>query len=435
VTVCVHGVGHVGLAAAALFANNGHEVVGYDPDEELVEALRDGDPPTTEPEFRTYVRDAIEAGFTPSHDPEAADYHVVCVPTPYDERAGAADLTYVRQASRTVADLLRPGDAVVLESTVPPGTTEEVLGSAVSAADLQPGADVSLAYCPETVLPGNVAHELVHNDRIVGGVDTASTERVVDLFEPCIEGAIRRAPDPTTAEFVKLAQNAYRDVNIAFANELARVAHDYGVHSRTAIAFANAHPRVDVLDPGPGVGGHCLPVDPHFLGEGSDAVDLVKTARQVNDGMAGFVVDLLGAELEDLRGASVAVLGVAYKGDVSDTRHSPGLRVAERLAAAGRQTGRGTQPATTDGGVDAVPEDTAVDIRLHDPHARHDRLLPLEAALSGADAVVVTTGHSQYRDLDPEELGALTDRRLVIDGPAALDGATWRDAGFDYVEV
>jgi UDP-N-acetyl-D-mannosaminuronic acid dehydrogenase len=427
--ICVHGIGYIGLATAALFANNGHDVVGYDPNERLVEELRAGNPRTTEDELREYVRDALDAGLEPSNEVVEADCHVICVPTPYEHESKHADLSYVETSGRTVAEYLREGDMVILESTVPPGTTEEILAPILAASELTPGGDFSLAHCPETVLPGNITHELVHNDRIIGGVDEESADRTIALYEPLVEGDIHRAPDATTAEFVKLSQNAYRDVNVAFANELARVANDYSISSRDAIDLANVHPRVDVLDPGPGVGGHCLPIDPWFLGQFSDSLDLIAAARRVNDGMVDLVVELLAGELGPLDGASVAVLGVAYKGNVDDARHSPGLRLVERLTATDAQE----VAAAPDGGqwVDDV------DVRVHDPHVENDDvdLMELDAALKGADAVVVAAGHDAFRDVDPADAAELMDGRVVVDGVSVLDGTAWRDAGFDYVEI
>jgi UDP-N-acetyl-D-mannosaminuronic acid dehydrogenase len=435
--ICVHGIGYIGLATAALFANAGHEVVGYDPDERLVSELRAGNPRTTEAALRTFVLDALEDGFDPSTEPVEADCHLVCVPTPYDEASKTADLTYVEAAGRTVADYLRSGDLVILESTVPPGTTEGVFASVLETSGLTAGVDFALAHCPEMVLPGNITYEIVHNDRLIGGIDSASTDRAVDLYEPLVEGTIHRAPDATTAEFAKLAQNAYRDVNIAFANELARVAHDYGIRSRDAIALANVHPRVDILHPGPGVGGHCLPIDPWFLGQGSDSLDIVESARRVNEGMVEFVTDLLEAELGDLSGTSIAVLGVAYKGNVDDSRHSPGLRFAERLRSIQSVSESEVGATATDGG--QTGHDTGVDVRLSDPHVDdHDGslgLVSLDDALRDVDAVVVTAAHDEFRDLDPERVAELVARPLVVDTLACLDAAAWRDAGFDYVEL
>lgn len=429
-TICVHGIGYIGLATAALFANNGHEVVGYDPDAEKIERLRQRDPRTEERELREYVVAALDRGFVPSDEPREADYHLICVPTPYDPTSGSADLRYVEQAGRTVAERLRPGDTVILESTVPPGTTATVLGPLLEESGLRAGEEFHLAHCPETVLPGNIVHELRHNDRIVGGVDDDSTEAARALFGPVTEGAVRRAPDATTAEFVKLVQNAYRDVNIGFANELARVARGFDIDVRDAIGLANYHPRVDILRPGPGVGGHCLPIDPLFLDDGPVKTDLIAAARRVNDGMSRFVVELLKEELGTLDGRTVAVLGVAYKGNVDDTRNSPGLRLLRELR----------QPSTTDPQAAITATDgghAVVDTRLHDPHVEDEDLdlLSLEAALHGADAAVVATDHDEFADIDPETARDLMAGHLVVDAKAVLDDEAWADAGFRYVRV
>ncbi|RYJ19589.1 nucleotide sugar dehydrogenase [Halogeometricum borinquense] len=431
--ICVHGIGYIGLATAALFANNGHDVVGYDPDEKLVEELRAGNPRTTEDDLREYVLDALDEDFEPSNEVVEADCHIICVPTPYEEESKRADLSYVEMAGQTVAEHLREGDMVILESTVPPGTTEEVLAPILAAAELTPGRDFSLSHCPETVLPGNIAHELVHNDRIIGGIDDESTDKTIALYDPLVEGTIHRAPDATTAEFVKLSQNAYRDVNIAFANELARVAADYGISSRDAIDLANVHPRVDILNPGPGVGGHCLPIDPWFLGQFSDSLNLIESARRVNDGMIDFVIELLEDELSSLENADIAVLGVAYKGNVDDARHSPGLRLVERLTT---MEPREVGAAAADGGQTRA----CGSVRVHDPHVESDEssdidIVDLETALDGADAVVVCAGHDAFCDINPAEAADLMDGRVIVDSFSILDAVTWREHGFDYAAI
>lgn len=425
--LCVHGLGYIGLATASLFANAGHEVVGFDTSERVRARLRAGDPHTTEADLSDYVKQALDGDFTISDEPVAADVHVICVPTPFDAGRGKADLAYVEAAGEAVAAVLRPMDTVVLESTVPPGTTRDVLVPILEASGLVAGEDFYVGHAPETVLPGNTVHELTHNDRIVGGIDDVSTATVKELYAPLTEGTVREAPDATTAEFVKLAQNAARDTQIAFANELALVAHDYGVDARAAIALANTHPRVNVLNPGPGVGGHCLPVDPLFLGQHSEALDVITAARRVNDGMTDVVVDRLESAVGSLDGRTVAILGVAYKGNVNDTRNSPGLR----LAAALRSRPHARAAALTDGG---DPETT---VRLHDPCVADDSLdlLPLESALVGADAAIVAANHDAFRDIDPSMAADLMAGRVVVDPLAALDHDAWSAAGFEVVSL
>jgi UDP-N-acetyl-D-mannosaminuronic acid dehydrogenase len=421
--LCVHGLGYVGLATASLFANDGHEVVGYDTDPAVVTRLQQGRPDVTEDELASFVRRALAGGLEVSETPVAAEYHLLCVPTPHSD---GANLEYVEQAAGTIASQLRPGDTVVVESTVPPGTTVSVVKPLLERAGRTAGADFSLAYTPETILPGNTVPELRSNDRIIGGFDDDATRAVRSLYEPTIDGEIHTAPDPTTAEFVKLAQNASRDVNIAFANELALLADDYDVDVRESIELANTHPRVEVLRPGPGVGGHCLPVDPLFLGEDSDRTTLVDAAREVNDGMTDHIVDRLREELGSLADRRIAVLGVAYKGNVGETRHSPGLALAGALEAA-----TVVSAPLADGGSGTV------DVTLTDPHVTDEDLdlCSLADTLQDADAAVVTAAHDEYAALDPNWVADLVRTPVVFDTVAVLDEAVWRDAGVSVLAL
>lgn len=427
-TVCVHGLGYIGLPTATMMATVDHEVAGYDADPGVRSRLRAGDVHLEEPGLRGFVTGALSSGqLVVADEVTPAEYHVVCVPTPFDEATRSADLEYVLSAGRAVADHLRPGDTVILESTVPPGTTVEAFGPVLEDSGLAAGEDFSLAYCPETVLPGDIIAELRENDRLVGGVDEDSATSAVRLYESFVEGTIRTTPDPTVAEFAKLIQNTYRDVNVALANEVARLASDYGIDSRDTIELANGHPRVDILQPGPGVGGHCLPVDPWFLGQGSDELDLVETARRVNDGMTGFVIELLRAELGELGTRKIAILGAAYKGNVGDTRKSPGLRLARELQYIDEGSER--QVATADGGSIEPP-----DIAIHDPHVTDPslRLSELDAATAGADAIVVATDHDEFARLDATALGGRMRGETVIDATGILDPETWRRSGFTF---
>nr|WP_321163748.1 nucleotide sugar dehydrogenase [Halorubrum saccharovorum] len=247
------------------------------------------------------------------------------------------------------------------------------------------------------------------------------------LYESFVDGEIRTTDGPTTAEFVKLIQNTARDVNIGLANEIARLAHDYGIDSREAIEMANGHPRVNLLRPGPGVGGHCLPIDPWFLGEGSDELDLIEAARRVNDGMVGFVVELLRELVPDLAGTRIAVLGAAYKGNVDDTRMSPGLALAREL-----QHGPEAVAPATDGG---VPTATSVAVHLRTSRNATLDLRSLDGATRDADALVVATDHDEFADLDPVELAERMAEPNVVDATGMLDLDRWRDAGFSVRRV
>ncbi len=433
-TVCVHGLGYIGLPTAAILAAAGREVVGYDTDPTVLNRLSRERVPTEEPGLEGLIREAKAADrFRVSAEPVPAEYHLICVPTPLDRRSNTADLTAVESAARTIAPLLRPGDTVILESTVPPRTTVDVVAPFLETASTTAGEDFHLAFSPETVLPGNILRELRENDRIVGGVTPESTAAAVGLYREFVEGQIHRAPDPSTAEFVKLLQNTFRDVNIALANEIAKLAADYEVDSRAAIELANVHPRVDIHDPGPGVGGHCIPLDPWFLGQDSDQLDVIASARRVNDGMPAYVVGLLGEHIESVGSPKVAILGVAYKGNVDDTRESPGLAIARQL----QQRQRRRQEADIGDEVVLNGGVSEVEVVLHDAHVSDQTLdlRPLEEAVTGADALVIATDHDEYERLDPSPIRTAMDGTVVMDTRAILPPDEWREAGFTVLRI
>lgn len=411
-----------------MFANYDHDVVGFDVDSDVISQLQDGEVHIDEPGLRAFVNQALDSGqLTISDEIIEAKYHIICVPTPFDNETKEADTSYIEAAGEAIVPQLREGDTVILESTVPPGTTVEVLQPVLEESGLTAGDDFALVHCPETVLPGNIITELKQNNRIIGGVNGVSTEAAVRLYESFVEGEIRTTNSATTAEFVKLIQNTYRDANIAIANEIAKLAHDYEIDSREAIELANEHPRVDILQPGPGVGGHCLPIDPWFLGQRSDGLDLIATAREVNDGMSQYIVELLREELGSLAGKKIAILGVAYKGNVGDTRMSPGLKLARELQATASQE---TEPVAADGGED-------IEVALNDPHVDDQTLdlVDFDAAIDGADAVVITTDHDEFVDLSPATLGDAMRQPVVFDTKGILDASEWKDTEATFCSI
>ncbi|GAA0547472.1 nucleotide sugar dehydrogenase [Halorubrum ejinorense] len=413
--ICVHGLGYVGLPMAAVLANSGYEVYGFDVDPAHRSDLTEGSFDLEEPDLDRFVRRALEDGLTIVSQPQEAEFHIICVPTPYDKDLDRTDLSYVEAAGKTVAEQLREGDTVILSSTVPPGTTAGRLREVLEESGLSASEDITLGYSPETVLPGNTLTELRENDRIIGTVAGGPTDRIVALYDSFVSGDVRTA-DATTAEFVKLIQNAYRDTNIAFANEIAKLAHEFEIDSREAIAMANEHPRVEILRPGPGVGGHCIPIDPLFLNHGNDIPMLIETARRVNDGMPEFVIKLLSAALSDLEGSRVALLGVAYKGGVSDVRETPSLVIAEELL---------------ERGVD--------ELRLTDPYVESDdidyELSSLEESLNDVDAAVLVTDHPEYGALSPKTFVDRMRGNVIIDTRAMLDEDRWETAGINMYQV
>lgn len=413
--ICVHGLGYVGLPTAAMFANSGFEVTGFDTDSVHRQQLENGNFTFEEPDLVRFVDHALSDGLTVVGEPGAADVHIICVPTPYDKDLDRTDLSAVEAAGTSIAKLLRPDDTVILSSTVPPGTTERLLGDIIEDEGLSVTSDVLLGFSPETILPGNTLRELQENDRLIGTVGGRSADRLVSLYDSFVSGEIRTT-DATTAEFVKLLQNSFRDVNIAFANEVAKLANEYGIDSQESIHLANFHPRVEILRPGPGVGGHCIPIDPLFLTEGNDIPMLIETARLVNDGMPLFVMELLSAALDELNDATVTILGVAYKGGVSDIRESPALALIEELYDYGIDTVQLTDPYVDD---EALPF----------------QLSSLEAGLEGADAAVIVTDHPEYGALSPEMFADRMHGTVIVDTRAILDRGRWERAGFDVYQV
>lgn len=413
--ICVHGLGYVGLPTAAMFANSGYEVFGYDINPDHRRNLENREFSFEEPDLERFVDRALSDGLTIVGEPRPADFHVICVPTPYDKDIDSTDLSAVEDAGVTIAKSLRPGDTAILSSTVPPGTTDRLLGEAIEREGLTVTEDVLLGFSPETVIPGNTLTELRENDRLVGTVGNRPADRIVALYDSFVSGDIRTT-DATTAEFVKLLQNSYRDVNIAFANEIAKLAHEFGIDSRESIQLANHHPRVDILRPGPGVGGHCIPIDPLFLTHGNDIPMLIETARMVNDGMPRFVIELLSAALGDLKGTTVTLLGVAYKGGVADIRETPSYDLREELLNRG------------------VRKVLLTDPYVDDEHVPYE-LSSLEEALDEADAAVLVTDHPEYGALSPEAFADRMRGNVMIDTRAMLDRDRWETAGFDVYQV
>jgi UDP-N-acetyl-D-mannosaminuronic acid dehydrogenase len=411
-TICLLGLGYIGLPTGSMFALAGKDVIGVDPSPRVQAELKAGRAPVEEPELQTLVAAATNSGrLRVQTRPAAADAFIIAVPTPLDALTKRADLTYVEQAARDIAPLLRRGNLIVLESTVPPGTTRDVLAPILAQSGLRPGRDIFVAHCPERVLPGRILVELEQNDRLAGGLTPACAERAADLYSAFVKGAIMRT-DATTAEMVKVMENTFRDVNVALANEFSLVAEHIGVDVWEAIRLANHHPRVNVLRPGPGVGGHCIAVDPWFLvGAAPEVTPLIRASREVNDAMPEHVLERLASLVSPP--APVALLGVTYKAEVDDVRESPALRVAE------------------------LAVDRGYDVRLCDPHVKTDTpglpapVLPIEQALRDAHAVVLLVDHRAFKDLDVDLAAALVRHRRLLDARNAVDRQAWRAAGFE----
>ncbi|MGH2620537.1 MAG: nucleotide sugar dehydrogenase [Anaerolineales bacterium] len=411
-TVCVLGLGYIGLPTASSFATHGLRVHGVDTDPLVLQELREGELRNRESGLQELAGRALTSGnFAISERPVAAEAFVIAVPTPV-RRDKRADLQYVEAAAQAIVPHLRPGNLVMLESTCPPGTTVGTVGPILERSGLKAGTEFLLAYTPERALPGKLLQELVENPRVIGGIDRPSAEAGSELYRTFVKGEILLT-DATTAEMVKLMENTYRDVNIAIANEFSRVAEQIGVDVWEAVRLANKHPRVNILRPGPGAGGHCIVVDPWFLVEAAPQLaPLIKQARAVNDGQPAHAAQLIETALGKLAGKRVGALGLAYKPGVNDLRESPAIEVVRLLVAGGARV-RTFEPYAPDGGV-----------------AGAEPVGSLEEAVAGAEAVVLLVDHPEFIELDPLQLARAMPGRVAIDLRGRWDLPAWSAAGF-----
>lgn len=419
--ICVLGLGYIGLPTASTFAMRGVKVLGVDVNKSVVETLQRGDIHIHEPGLRDTVSAALASGnFSVSTKPEEADAFLIAVPTPFLEnqfgeyngqKYKLADMRAVTSAAEAILPFLRKGNLVVLESTSPPRTTLELVAPILARSGLQAGRDFYLAYSPERVLPGQILRELIENARVIGGVTPESAQAGADLYSIFVEGEIVQT-DAATAEMVKLMENTYRDVNIAIANEFARLADKFGVDVWEAISIANRHPRVKILSPGPGVGGHCISVDPWFFVESApELTPLIYNSRQVNDAQPHFVVELVRRALGKLKGKKIAALGLAYKADVDDLRESPASEVAHLLQKEGAKV-KAFEPFKIEGLPGMVMAKN------------------LEDALKDADAILLLVRHTDFVSLSPLKVREMTRARVVVDTVNVWNPNEWMKSDF-----
>lgn len=444
--VCIIGLGYIGFPTACVVAKAGHEVVGVDVNAEIIDKLKHGKLHiVNEDGLEDIASEVFKSGrLRVTTEPEPADAFILAVPTPYrkltdrpgDREAAAtaegaacpegeegdalqfgADLAYVEASAREIVPFVRPGNLVVLESTVPPGTTDTLVCNIISeGTDLVCGRDVYVAHAPERVLPGRILKELTENDRIVGGINPESTNQAVALYRTFVHGQVL-GTDATTAELVKLMENTFRDVNIALANEFALICEELGINVHEAIALANRHPRVKILKPGPGVGGHCIAVDPYFIVEAvPEKARLIARARQVNSSMPNHVIDLVRQADQQATAAGtpirkIVTLGASYKSDVGDERESPSLEVAALLQAAGYE------------------------VSVHDPYIPKFSAGTLDEMVAGADLLVMLTDHHVYQtELKPGAIKQRMRQPWIVD-TRGFFGTEWDAAGFQVVRL
>jgi len=403
--ISVLGLGYVGLPVSAAFASRGFDVVGVDVQPSIVDVINSGRIHIVEPDLDMLVQAAVSGGkLRATLEAEPADAFIIAVPTPFKED-NVPDLSYVQQAAEMIAPLLKQGDLVVLESTSPVGTTEQICAwigerrpDLVLPEPMKEKADIHVAHCPERVLPGSVLRELVDNDRIIGGISPACAEAAADLYQTFVKGELHLT-NARTAELAKLVENAFRDVNIAFANELSMVCERLNINVWELIDLANKHPRVNILKPGPGVGGHCIAVDPWFIvAAAKDLTKVIRAAREVNDSKPRAVVEKIKAAAARLRQPVIACLGLSYKADIDDLRESPALHIVEDLAR--QKVG---ELLVVEPNMRNLPRSLS-DL----PHVKAAELQP---ALAAADIIVLLVDHRQFKRVDRE----LLNLKIIVD--------------------
>jgi UDP-N-acetyl-D-mannosaminuronic acid dehydrogenase len=405
--ICVIGLGYIGLPTASMFAQAGHDVVGVDKNEKIVAALNRGEIIIEENGLADLVQKVVAQGkLRGSLGPETADVFIIAVPTPITAEK-KADMRYVEAAAAEITPYLKRGNTVILESTSPVGTVDELLAPILAQSGLVIGEELYLGHSPERVIPGQILHELVHNSRIAGGVNQASAEKIAAIYRCFVAGEIYLS-DSRTAELCKLAENTFRDINISYANELALICEQIGVNAWQAIELCNKHPRVNIHQPGPGVGGHCIAVDPWFIVEKQPQLaKLIHQARLINDYMPHYVAEKIADLTKGTENARIAILGVTYKPDVDDTRESPILELLELL----RQ--RGCQVAATDPFAAGFSRDSY-------------------AAAKDADLLLLGVHHRQYRELDLPRLAQAMRQPLLLDTRNFFNREQAEAAGFSY---
>lgn len=394
--IAIYGLGYIGLPTAALFANSGLKVTGIARNKQRLEMINLGQSPIDEPGLDELVKKAVSMGnlFATDKGEESAndaDVMIVIVPTPMD-KFKRADLDAVKSTCETISKGLKKNNLVIIESTVPQGTCQNIVIPILEESGLKAGDDFGVAYTPERAIPNNTIYEMTHNARVIGGTDDKSADMAISLYQKITKGEIIKVSNLITAETVKLIENTFRDVNIALANEIAMICEGIGVDAIEAINTANHHPRVNIHTPGPGVGGHCLAIDPYFIVEtaeehGMDA-PIIRTCRNINEGMPNHVtkliMDALSEAGKNIRDSTIGILGVAYKGNVDDARETP----AEPLIR--------------------ILKEKGAKVYAHDPMVSNDQIEDLGAipgdygGVLGCDCVVLVTEHDFYKDIKPE---------------------------------
>ncbi|MGM0876425.1 MAG: nucleotide sugar dehydrogenase [Bacillota bacterium] len=391
--ICTVGLGYIGLPTSIMFAKHDVKVVGVDVKPEVIDSLNSGKIHIEEPGLQEALEEVVAKGtFKAALQPEKADAFIVAVPTPNnDDEHKSCDLNFVLSAVKNILPFLQQGNVLIVESTIGPRSMDDFVKPIVEEAGFVVGKDIFLVHCPERVLPGQIMHELIYNNRIVGGITPACTEAGVMVYSTFVKGEIIRT-DAKTAEMSKLMENTFRDVNIALANELTKVCNQLNINALDVIKMANKHPRVNLHTPGPGVGGHCLAVDPYFIvAKAPETAKLISLSREINVSMPHYVVENVNALIEKANGKVVTVFGLTYKGNVDDIRESPAMEILELLKAEGKY-----------------------EIRAYDPHVEKDFVIKdIEEAVNNSDMVLILSDHNEFKELDWSKLKGMSTKQIL----------------------
>ena len=408
--ICIVGLGYIGLPTATMFSCYGHKVIGVDVNEKVVNNINKGKIIIEEPNLEELVEDVVKKGnLIASTSPKESDVFIISVPTPIKDDK-TSDMSYVISATKSIVKYLKEGNIVVLESTSPVGTTEEVVKPIIEESGLKVGRDIMLGYCPERVIPGKIIYELKNNDRVIGGIDKKSAEEIRKIYKTIVDGNIYLT-DCKTAELCKLMENTYRDVNIALSNELLLICDKLNINVWEVIEYSNKHPRVNLHTPGPGVGGHCLAVDPWFIIEKEPELsNIIKSSRLLNDSMPEYVYNKIDKILQKDKSKKITILGITYKANTDDMRESPIINLIDKLLK------------------------NNYNVKVFDPYIKDFQIncQSILEACKDSDLLILGVNHDYFKNLPLDEIKTTMKGNLILDTRNFLDKKEVEKSGFIY---
>ena len=403
-------MGYIGLPTATMFSCSGHKVIGVDVNEKVVNNINKGKIIIEEPNLEELVEDVVKKGnLIASISPKESDVFIISVPTPIKDDK-TSDMSYVISATKSIVKYLKEGNIVVLESTSPVGTTEEVVKPIIEESGLKVGRDIMLGYCPERVIPGKIIYELKNNDRVIGGIDKKSAEEIRKIYKTIVDGNIYLT-DCKTAELCKLMENTYRDVNIALSNELLLICDKLNINVWEVIEYSNKHPRVNLHTPGPGVGGHCLAVDPWFIIEKEPELsNIIKSSRLLNDSMPEYVYNKIDKILQKDKSKKITILGITYKANTDDMRESPIIKLIDKLLK------------------------NNYNVKVFDPYIKDFQIncQSILEACKDSDLLILGVNHDYFKNLPLDEIKTTMKGNLILDTRNFLDKEEVEKSGFIY---